>query len=178
MPRLQTDERGDRFRRYAECVTGEIRHSSRSYRLRTDVSDSLAVQPKGDMMRVLNIVTSPRKEESASRALVDAFFANIWRRQTSSSSTYWMSGRNAFRSSTRNSRAAFKSIICRAGRRMKIQSLVVGILRNLPLRLPSILSTRALKRILQMSDCVTSEIFAILSDAAELAIRSARTYRR
>jgi len=54
------------------------------------------------------------------------------------------------------------------------QSLVVGILRNLPLRLPSILSTRALKRILQMSDGVTSEIFAILSEAAELAIRSGR----
>jgi Cdc6-like AAA superfamily ATPase len=54
------------------------------------------------------------------------------------------------------------------------QSLVVGILRNLPLRLPPILSTRALKRILQMSDGVTSEIFAILYEAAELAIRSER----
>jgi FMN-dependent NADH-azoreductase len=31
------------------------------------------VQPKGDIMHVLNIVTSPRKDRSASRALVDVF---------------------------------------------------------------------------------------------------------
>ncbi len=52
--------------------------------------------------------------------------------------------------------------------------MIVGILRNLPLRLPSLLPDRALKRILQMSDGITSEIFAILYEAAELAIRSER----
>jgi len=56
----------------------------------------------------------------------------------------------------------------------EFQALVVGILRNLPLRLPSILSTRALKRILQMSEGITAQIFAMLYEAAELAIRSER----
>ena len=56
----------------------------------------------------------------------------------------------------------------------KFQALVIGILRNLPLRLPSILSTRALRRILQVSDGVTSQIFGLLYEAAELAIRTQR----
>jgi hypothetical protein len=56
----------------------------------------------------------------------------------------------------------------------EFQALVVGILRNLPLRLPSILSTRALKRILQVSDGITAQIFAMLYEEAELAIRSER----
>jgi hypothetical protein len=56
----------------------------------------------------------------------------------------------------------------------EFQALVVGILRHLPLRLPSILSTRALKRILQLSDGITAQIFAMLYEAAELAIRSER----
>jgi hypothetical protein len=51
---------------------------------------------------------------------------------------------------------------------------VIGILRNLPLRLPSVLSTRALRRILQVSDGVTSQIFGLLYEAAEIAIRSKR----
>jgi hypothetical protein len=42
------------------------------------------------------------------------------------------------------------------------------------LRLPSILSTRALKRILQLSDGITAQIFTMLYEAAELAIRSER----
>ena len=37
----------------------------------------------------------------------------------------------------------------------EFQALVVCILRNLPLRLSSILSRRALKRILQLSDGIT-----------------------
>jgi FMN-dependent NADH-azoreductase len=37
------------------------------------------VQPKGDFMHVLNIVTSPRKDQSASRALVDAFLREYMR---------------------------------------------------------------------------------------------------
>ena len=56
----------------------------------------------------------------------------------------------------------------------KFQTLVIGILRNLPLRLPSILSTRALRRVLQVSDGVTSQIFGLLYEAAELAIRTQR----
>jgi hypothetical protein len=56
----------------------------------------------------------------------------------------------------------------------EFQALVVRILRNLPLRRPSILSTRALKRILQVSDGITARIFAMLQDAAILAIRSER----
>jgi hypothetical protein len=56
----------------------------------------------------------------------------------------------------------------------KFQALVIGILRNLPLRLPSVLSTRALRRILQVSDGVTSQIFGLLYEAAEIAIRSKR----
>ena len=38
-----------------------------------------AVQPKEDSMHVLNIVTSPRKDQSASRALVDAFLREYMR---------------------------------------------------------------------------------------------------
>jgi Cdc6-like AAA superfamily ATPase len=56
----------------------------------------------------------------------------------------------------------------------KFQALVIGILRNLPLRLPSVLSTRALRRILQVSDGVTSQIFGLLYEASEIAIRSKR----
>jgi FMN-dependent NADH-azoreductase len=36
-------------------------------------SETSAVQPKGDSVHILNIVTSPRKDQSASRALADAF---------------------------------------------------------------------------------------------------------
>jgi Flavodoxin-like fold len=36
-------------------------------------------QPKGDFMHVLNIVTSPKKDQSASRALVDAFLREYMR---------------------------------------------------------------------------------------------------
>ena len=56
----------------------------------------------------------------------------------------------------------------------KFQALVIGILGNLLLRLPSILSTRALRRILQVSDGVTSQIFGLLYEAAEIAIRTQR----
>ena len=47
-------------------------------------------------------------------------------------------------------------------------------LAQAPLRLPSILSTRALRRILQVSDGVTSQIFSLLYEAAEIAIRTKR----
>lgn len=52
----------------------------------------------------------------------------------------------------------------------KFQALVISILRNLP----SILSTRALRRILQVSDGVKSQIFGLLYEAAEIAIRTKR----
>jgi hypothetical protein len=56
----------------------------------------------------------------------------------------------------------------------EFQALVVAILRNLPLRQPSILSTRALKRVLQISDGITARIFSILQEVAIQAIRSER----
>lgn len=54
------------------------------------------------------------------------------------------------------------------------QGLVVAILRDLPLRRPSILSTRALKQVLQASDEITANIFGMLHEAAILAINSER----
>ncbi len=54
----------------------------------------------------------------------------------------------------------------------EFQSLIVGILRNLPLRHASMLSARALKRIVQISDGVTARIFSMLHAAAVQAIQS------
>jgi hypothetical protein len=56
----------------------------------------------------------------------------------------------------------------------KFQALVGGILRNLSLRLPSILSTRTPRRVLQVSDGVTSQILGLLNEAAKIAIRTQR----
>jgi hypothetical protein len=58
----------------------------------------------------------------------------------------------------------------------EFQSLIVDILRNFPLRQPSVLSPRALKRILQVSDGITARIFGILQEAAFQAIRSEREF--
>jgi hypothetical protein len=52
------------------------------------------------------------------------------------------------------------------------QQLVLSIIRNLPLREPSILTARGLQRILRASDGVTSRIFRLLN---ELAIESIET---
>jgi hypothetical protein len=56
----------------------------------------------------------------------------------------------------------------------EFQAFLVAILRSLPLRQPSILSTRALKRVLQISDGITARIFGILQEAAIQAIRTER----
>lgn len=52
--------------------------------------------------------------------------------------------------------------------------LVVAIVRNLPLRKLSVISPRALKRLVQVSDGIAADIFAHLSAAAVLAIQSER----
>lgn len=54
------------------------------------------------------------------------------------------------------------------------QALVLAILHNLPLRKPSVISRRALKRLVQVSDGITADIFAHLAAAAALAIKSER----
>lgn len=56
------------------------------------------------------------------------------------------------------------------------QMLVIKILRNMPLRQPSILSPRGLKKILQSCDGVTAHIFTMLQYAAVLAVRTGQDY--
>ena len=58
----------------------------------------------------------------------------------------------------------------------EFQMLVVKILRNFPLRRPSKLSPRALKHLLQICDGVTAHIFAMLQEAAVLAIRTEQEF--
>jgi hypothetical protein len=52
------------------------------------------------------------------------------------------------------------------------EQLVLAIIRNLPLRQPSILSARAMRRILQVTDGITSKIFRMLNDMAIEAIET------
>ncbi len=54
----------------------------------------------------------------------------------------------------------------------EFQQLVLGIIRNLPLRQPSILTARGLKRILRVSGGVTSKIFRLLNEVAIEAIET------
>jgi len=50
--------------------------------------------------------------------------------------------------------------------------MVLTIVRNLPLRRPSVLSPRSLRRILQATDGITARIFRLFNDLAIDAIRS------
>ena len=52
----------------------------------------------------------------------------------------------------------------------EFQQLVLAIIRNFPLRQPSILTARGLKRILRVTDGVTSKIFRLLNEIAIEAI--------
>jgi hypothetical protein len=62
---------------------------------------------------------------------------------------------------------------CRDGRRTKILSkLVLAIVRNLPLREPSILTVKGLRRILQTSGGVSARIFRMLNEVAIEAIET------
>lgn len=52
----------------------------------------------------------------------------------------------------------------------EFQQLVLAVIRNFPLREPSILTARGLKRILRVTDGVTSRIFRLLNEVAIEAI--------
>jgi hypothetical protein len=54
----------------------------------------------------------------------------------------------------------------------EFELLVSAIIRNLPLRQSTILSARAVRKILQLTDGVTSKIFRMLNELAVEAIRS------
>lgn len=48
----------------------------------------------------------------------------------------------------------------------------MAIIRNLPLRQPTVLSARAVRKILQVTDGITSRIFRMLNDLAIEAIET------
>ncbi len=52
------------------------------------------------------------------------------------------------------------------------EELMISILRNLPLREPSVLSALSLRRILQITDGLTARIFRLMNDLAIAAIES------
>jgi hypothetical protein len=52
------------------------------------------------------------------------------------------------------------------------EQLVLAIIRNLPLRQPTVLSVRALRKILQATDGITAKIFRVLNDMAIEAIET------
>ena len=52
------------------------------------------------------------------------------------------------------------------------EELMISILRNLPLREPSVLSALSLRRILQFTDGLTARIFRLMNDLAIAAIES------
>ena len=52
------------------------------------------------------------------------------------------------------------------------EQLVLSIIRNLPLRQPTVLSVRAVRKILQVSDGITSKVFRMLNDLAVGAIET------
>ena len=52
------------------------------------------------------------------------------------------------------------------------EQLVLAIIRNLPLRHPTVLSARAMRKILQVTDGITSKVFRMLNDVAIEAIET------
>jgi DNA-binding protein len=54
----------------------------------------------------------------------------------------------------------------------KFEQLVLAIIRNLPLREPSVLTAKGLRRILQTSDGVSARIFRMLNEVAIEAIET------
>jgi hypothetical protein len=52
------------------------------------------------------------------------------------------------------------------------EQLVLAIIRNLPLREPTVLSARAVRKILQVTDGVTAKVFRMLNDLAITAIET------
>jgi Cdc6-like AAA superfamily ATPase len=54
----------------------------------------------------------------------------------------------------------------------QFEDLVLAIVRNLPLRNPTVLSARAMRRLLQVTDGITSKVFRLLHQLAIEAIKS------
>jgi hypothetical protein len=54
----------------------------------------------------------------------------------------------------------------------EFEQLVLAIVRNLPLREPSVLTVKGLRRVLQLSGGVSSRIFRMLNDLAIEAIET------
>jgi hypothetical protein len=54
----------------------------------------------------------------------------------------------------------------------EFEQLLLAIVRNLPLRHPTILSPRAVRKILQVTDGVTSKVFRMRNDLAIEAIET------
>jgi hypothetical protein len=54
----------------------------------------------------------------------------------------------------------------------EFEQLVLAIIRNLPLKEPSVLTVKGLRRILQTSDGVSARIFRMLNDVAIEAIET------
>ena len=52
------------------------------------------------------------------------------------------------------------------------EQLVLAIIRNLPLRQPTVLSARAVRKVLQVTDGITSKVFRMLNDLAIEAIEN------
>jgi hypothetical protein len=63
--------------------------------------------------------------------------------------------------------------VCLDGSRIKsFEQLVLAIIRNMPLREPSVLTVKGLRRILQTSDGVSARIFRMLNEVAIEAIET------
>jgi len=56
----------------------------------------------------------------------------------------------------------------------QFESLVASILRNTPLRSPSVLAPKSLRRMLQISEGITANIFHMINNLAIEAIESGR----
>jgi hypothetical protein len=56
----------------------------------------------------------------------------------------------------------------------EFEALVTSILRNLPLREPSVLSARTLRRVLQVTEGLTARVFRLFNELAVEAIESGR----
>jgi hypothetical protein len=54
----------------------------------------------------------------------------------------------------------------------EFEDLVLAIVRNLPLRNPTMLSARAMRRVLQVTNGITSNVFRLLQQLSIEAIKS------
>ena len=58
----------------------------------------------------------------------------------------------------------------------QFETLVASILRNTPLRQPSVLTPKSLRRILQITEGITANIFHMINNLAVDAIESGREH--